>query len=332
MVGMENKQDHQDILLEMGTNEVEIAEFGIFLKNEQRYQSFGINVAKIREIIKTPSYMSIPTSHQNVLGVFKLRDKIIPIIDLGGWLNESSATETENSFVIVTEFNQDNFGFLVHKIETIHRMSWEKVLPPTKQAQTDVKTNCITGIVSLGYDEKKLMLMIDFEKIVADINPELSLSIRADKKIIDHLDGGNPPPKVLLAEDSSIVRDLLSGILRDGGFDVVSVNNGKLAWQYLNDWKAKAEESNAPLESIIQMVVTDIEMPQMDGHSLLRKIKEDQELKTVPVILFSSLIYEEIRRKGDLLGADAQISKPEIGNLLTIVDDVLKKRKSSVET
>lgn len=325
MVGMENKSDRQEILLEMGTNEVEIAEFGIFLKDSQRYQSFGINVAKIREIIKTPEYMGIPTSHHNVLGVFKLRDKIIPLIDLGGWLNESEYENHDNTYVIVAEFNQDNFGFLVHRIETIHRMSWEKVLPPA-QVNQDIRNNCITGIVTLGTDGKKLMLMVDFEKIVSDINPEVSLSINADKNIIDQFDGGNPPPKVLLAEDSSIVRDLLKGILEDGGFDVVSVNNGKRAWEYVCDWKHKSAECNIPITEFVQMVVSDIEMPQMDGHSLLRKIKEDVELNNLPVILFSSLIYEEIRRKGDLLGADAQISKPEIGNLLNIVEEVLKKQ------
>jgi len=327
VVGMENKTNHQEILLETGTNEVEIAEFGIYLKNGERYQSFGINVAKIREIIKTPEYMGIPTSHQNVLGVFKLRDKIIPLIDLGGWLNESEGESYDKTYVIVAEFNQDNFGFLVHRIETIHRMSWEKVLPPA-QVQHDIRKNCITGIVALGQDEKKLMLMVDFEKIVSDINPEVSLSIKSDKHIIDQLDGGNPPPKVLLAEDSSIVRDLLKGILEDGGFDVVSVDNGKRAWGHVSQWKKESVDSDRPLTDFVQLVVTDIEMPQMDGHSLLRKIKEDTDMGQLPVILFSSLIYEEIRRKGDLLGADAQISKPEIGNLLNIVEDVLEKQKS----
>lgn len=327
MVGMEKKSERQEILLETGTNEVEIAEFGIYLKNGEKYQSFGINVAKIREIIKTPQYMGIPTSHKNVLGVFKLRDKIIPLVDLGGWLNESDGNETDNTYVIVAEFNQDNFGFLVHRIETIHRMSWEKVLPPA-QVQHDIRKNCITGIVPLGEDEKKLMLMVDFEKIVADINPEVSLSIKSDKNIIDQLDGGLPPPKVLLAEDSSIVRDLLRGILEEGGFDVVSVDTGKRAWEYVSKWKQQSEQSERPLTDYVQLVVTDIEMPQMDGHSLLRRIKEDSTVNQLPVILFSSLIYEEIRRKGDLLGADAQISKPEIGNLLNIVEDVLEKNKT----
>jgi two-component system chemotaxis response regulator CheV len=315
----------QDILLEIGTNEVEIAEFGIFHENGIDFQSFGINVAKVREIIKTPDYMKIPNTHKDVLGVFKLREKIIPLIDLGNWLNYKPGDGLEDTYVIVTEFSQDNFGFLVHKIETIHRMSWEKVLPPI-EAQSSITKNCITGMVDLATDnKKKVMFMIDFEKIVTDINPEASLSIETDKNIIEKLKTDIKNPKVLLAEDSGIIRDLIKGILDKGGFEVISVNNGKRAWDHIKEWKAEAIEKNVEINDIIQFVITDIEMPQMDGHSLLRKIKEDSELKTLPVILFSSLIYEEIRRKGDLIGADAQISKPEIGNLLKIVDDVLKK-------
>ena len=322
---MKNKQD---ILLETGTNEVEIAEFGIYSDDGGRYQSFGINVAKVREIIPIPRYLTISNSHANIIGVFTLRDKVIPLVDLGAWLNYKSYRDLDKSYVIVTEFDQDNFGFIVHKIETIHRMSWEKVLPPVNVGD-GMNNDCITGIVTLEEDNKnKIMMMIDFERIVADINPEASLSVNADRTIIDKLDAGNPPPRVLLAEDSTIMRDLLSGILEKGGFDVVKVNNGKKAWEHLNEWKNQATSEEKLLEEYIQLVLTDIEMPQMDGHSLTRKIKEDAALQSVPVILFSSLIYEEIRRKGEVIGADAQISKPEIGNLLTIVEDVLSKKKT----
>ena len=319
---MPNKQD---ILLEIGTNEVEIAEFGIFHEYGTDFQSFGINVAKVREIIKTPNYMKIPNTHKDVLGVFKLREKIIPLIDLGSWLNYKPGVDMDDTYVIVTEFSQDNFGFLVHNIETIHRMSWERVLPPL-EVQSNIAKNCITGMVDLTSDnKKKVMFMIDFEKIVTDINPEASLSINTDKNIIDKLDTGETNPKVLLAEDSGIIRDLIKGILEKGGFEVINVNNGKQAWNHIMDWKNEAKEKDVIINDIIKFVITDIEMPQMDGHSLLRKIKEDPDIRTLPVILFSSLIYDEIRRKGDLIGADAQISKPEIGNLLKIVNDVLKK-------
>ena len=321
--------ENKEILLETGTNEVEIAEFEIYLKDkENTKQQFGINVAKVREIIKIPKYISIPNSQANILGVFKLREKIIPLINLAGWMNE----EIENinlskCYVIVAEFNQNNFGFLIHGVRTIHRMSWEKILPPSNISQNSrsIKTDCITGIVNF---EDRIMMMIDFEKIVADINPEISLSIKEDEKIIKDVQQiGKGKQKILLAEDSGIVRDLLAGILEKGGFEVVHVNNGKLALEYLSAFLEDAKKGNKTINDVIQLVITDIEMPQMDGHSLCRKIKENSELKTLPVVLFSSLIYEEIKRKGELIGADAQISKPEIGNLLNIVRDILKKKQ-----
>lgn len=326
---MIEKKD-QEILLETGTNEVEIAEFEIYLKDQKSVkQSFGINVAKVREIIKVPPFIKIPNSNENIMGVFKLREKIIPLINLAGWLNE----ETENvnlskSYAIVTEFNQANFGFLIHGIKTIHRMSWDKVLSPAN-ISNNIKNENITGVVSF---DDRIMMMIDFEKIVADISPEMSLSIEADKKIIEDVQKiGKGKQKVLLAEDSGIVRDLLAGILEKGGFEVVHVNNGQLALEYLNAFAEEAKKQNKMVNDIVQLVITDIEMPQMDGHSLCRKIKEDHNLKTLPVVLFSSLIYEEIKKKGEAIGADAQISKPEIGNLLNIVRGILKKKQEELK-
>ena len=138
-------KNNNEILLETGTNEVEIAEFQIYLKDKKDIkQSFGINVAKVREIIKTPKFVSLPQANKNILGVFKLREKIIPLINLAGWLNErTDDIELSNCFVIVTEFNNVNFGFLIHGIETIHRISWSKVLPPSSITD-NIKEDCIT--------------------------------------------------------------------------------------------------------------------------------------------------------------------------------------------
>ncbi|MBN1502358.1 chemotaxis protein CheV [Candidatus Woesearchaeota archaeon] len=327
---MEKKEDKQEILLETGTNELEVAEFGIIQKNQKNMvQTFGINVAKIREIIKIPKYISIPNTNQYVMGIFKLRDQIIPLINLAGWLNE----ETEDidflkCYVIITEFNQQNFGFLIHDVRTIHRMSWERVLSPMDITH-NIQNESITGIVTF---DDRIMLMLDFEKIVADISPELSLSVETDKKVIEDVQHiGQGKQKVLLAEDSGIVRDTLAKMLEKGGFEVVHVSNGKDAWEYLAAFLDEAKQKNGIVNDVIQLVIADIEMPQMDGHSLCRSIKEHAELKTLPVVLFSSLIYEEIKRKGELIGADAQISKPEIGNLLTIIRDILRKKQEELK-
>lgn len=318
----------KEILLETGTNELEVAEFGIYLKGKsQIMQTFGINVAKIREIIKLPKFIRIPQASDNVLGVFKLREKVIPLIDLAEWLGEETEEiDFEKCYVIVTEFDQLNFGFMIHDIKTIHRLSWEMVIPPNN-IDTNTSNNSITGVVKF---DDRIMMMLDFEKIVADINPELSLSVERDKDIIESIKSeGLGEPKVLIAEDSGIVRDLMVSMLEKGGFEVAHVNNGKLAWEYLEAFLDEAKGHDKPISSTVQAVIADIEMPQMDGHSLCRKIKEHPDMKNLPVILFSSLIYEEIKRKGDLIGADAQISKPEIGSLVTILRDILKKQGST---
>ena len=318
--------DNKNILLETGTNEVEIAEFGIYLKGEERCQSFGINVVKVREIIRTPEFKVLPNTPNNVVGVFTLRDKIIPIINLAGWLNYKDDMDLKNTFVIVTEFNQDNFGFLVHKIEQIYRMSWEKVLPPIS-FNTGIDEDCVTGVVLLGENDEKIMFMLDFEKIVADINPSSSMDLELDVMKIKSDDFTDKT--VLLAEDSGMIRSMLRDILEKGGFNVVDVGNGKIAWNLIQKWGDEATKKNIPINDLLTLVITDIEMPQMDGHSLLRNIKENPQYKPLPVILFSSLIYEEMRKKGEYIGADAQISKPEFKNLLNVVSEVLNKKHKS---
>lgn len=325
---MQYEDKNHEILLETGTNELEIAEFGIYIKgSENKIQTFGINVAKVREIIKTPDFILIPDTDPNIMGVFKLREKVVPLINLSKWLNEKvEDIDIADCFVIVTEFNNGNFGFLVHAIRTIHRVSWKAVLPPTSMNDTHVRADSITGLVPL---EDKIMLMVDFEKIVADINPEIGMKIREDKAVIEESKNLGTGKTAIIAEDSVLMRDMITSILEKGGFNVVAANNGKLAWENIEKFHNKSKEEKKSITDYIQVVVSDIEMPQMDGHSLTKKIKDDEDLKILPVILFSSLIYEEMRRKGEAIGADAQISKPEIGNLLNIIKELLEKQKSS---
>jgi two-component system chemotaxis response regulator CheV len=319
-------QSNTNILLETGTNELEIAEFEIMLKNKDVMQSFGINVAKVREIIKIPEFIKIPSAHPNVIGVFKLRNKIIPLISLAGWLNEDvDQIDIRRCYVIVTEFNKDNFGFLVHGIKRIHRMSWEKVLAPTN-VDSFADIGSITGIVPFN---DRIMLMIDFEKIVTNINTNVGLDLNSvTDDVTKDLDVAKGS-RVIVAEDSSLIRDLMHSILTKAGFEVMLFQNGRLAWEYMNMIKEKVSSEGSNLSDYIKALVSDIEMPQMDGHSLCKNVKEDSLLKSLPVVLFSSLIYEEMRKKGDAVGANAQISKPEIGSLVKIVNDLIKNSQSN---
>jgi two-component system, chemotaxis family, chemotaxis protein CheV len=320
---MEN--ENQGILLESGTNELEIVEFGIKSNNGDKsngrgLESFGINVAKVREIINLPTITAIPTSHPNIKGVFNLRNRVIPLVDLAEWLQlESDGKDSKKNKVIVTQFNNAFFGFLVGNVNRIYRVSWEEVEPPTENVFCSMNENCITGLIKMS---DRIILMLDFEKIVADINPNLGIHLEG----LQNKEEDQEEITVLIAEDSQVLRTLLTETLGPVGFKVIMTNNGKDAWDKLEDvFLPLAQDGNTPINDIIQLVITDIEMPQMDGHHLIKKIKEHPELKTLPIIVFSSLINEEIKRKGKSVGADIQIAKPEIGRLAAVAHELLKK-------
>jgi two-component system chemotaxis response regulator CheV len=305
-----------NILLETGTNELEIVEFLISMDDGKK-QSFGINVAKVREIIKVPQYDQIPNANKNIVGVFQLRNKVIPLISLNSYLHQNEVEDMKNAKVIVTEFNQQNLGFLIQSIDSIHRVSWEKVLSPA-EIIIDVKTNAVVALVALP---TKTMMLLDFEKIVSDINPAVSLNLGELQQ--DTVPKGDN--KVLIADDSPLMREMLFDIMSKGGFQIETVNNGKKALEKLLFAKGEVKNLGARLGNYYDLIITDIEMPQMDGHTLCKAIKGDDILKELPVILFSSLIYDELRKKGDTVGADAQISKPDINQLVHVSKDLILK-------
>lgn len=298
-----------NILLESGTNELEILEFTV------GGNSYGINVAKIKEIIPYRKPTPIPNAHTFIEGIFMPRDQIITIIDLCKCLTGKSGVENPSAgMYIVTNFNQLNVGFHVDTVIGIHRISWTDIAKP--DATLDNSGNGIAiGIIKL---DGKLIIILDFEKIVADISPETGLKVSA----IDNLKGRtrNDIP-ILTAEDSPLLRKLIHDCLEKAGYtNITSTMNGQEAWDLICDYKDKGT-----IDQNVKCVITDIEMPQMDGHRLAKLIKTDNDLKNIPVIIFSSLVNDEMKRKGETLGVDAQLSKPEIGHLVEAIDRLLLK-------
>jgi two-component system chemotaxis response regulator CheV len=293
------------ILLESGTNELEIMEFRV------GKELFGINIAKIREIIRAQEVKFMPNSNEMVEGIFKQREDIITVIDLSKCLNlERLSEDKSHDIFIITHFNKLDFAFRIESVVGIDRVSWESIRKPDAVIYGG-KDSVATGIAEY---KGKLITILDFEKIVADISPESTitmnslerLGIRAERK-----------KKILIAEDSILLSSLIIEALHRSGYvNTIKAANGKEAWDYLTE----AKESNLPLSECVSCVISDIEMPLMDGHRLTKLIKEDPELKHLPVILFSSLITDEIRIKGQEVGADAQITKPEIYELVNIID------------
>lgn len=310
-----------NILLEAGTNELEIVEF--YLEEAARepgvsYKGYyGVNVAKVLEIIRKPKITGMPeTTHSAVLGAFNQRSHIIPLIDLSAWLGKERV-ETEPPKVIVTEFNQITSSFLVSGVTRIHRISWEAVEQPNAYVST-LSNNSITGVVRL---EGRIVFILDLERIIADLNPALGLKL--DETIKWKADDAY---KALVADDSALVREMLKDLLQKAGFVVEAVHNGREAWDRLTQIKAKAEAEGRPLTDFVHVLVSDIEMPSMDGHNLTRRVKEDPVLRTLPVMLFSSLITEKLRHKGLAVGADDQISKPEVSRLALRAKELIEKR------
>lgn len=295
------------ILLESGTNELEIMEFTV------GGELFGINIAKIREIMRAQETKRMPNSHNFVEGIFKQRGEVITVIDLAKCLNIERSENKSHDIFILTHFNKLNFAFRVESVVGIDRVSWEDIKKPDKVIYSG-EDSVATAIAEY---KDRLITILDFEKIIADISPETSITLDRLDELGDRVESQK---KILVAEDSMMLSNLIIGFLHKSGYkNTVKFNNGKEAWNYLTE----AKESGLPISNYVSCIVSDIEMPLMDGHRLTKLIKSDEKLKDIPVILFSSLISDELRIKGQEVGADEQITKPEIVELVNIIDRLI---------
>lgn len=226
----------------------------------------------------------------------------------------------EEGLFIITNFNKLNIAFHVDAVCGIHRVSWADIIKPDSTINSQ-DYGVSTGVIKL---QDRLVVILDFEKIVTDISPETGLKISE----VEEMEGNavREETPILIAEDSPLLRKLITDCLREAGYThQIIANNGLEAW---NDIKRLYAEGT--LDDHIHCVITDIEMPEMDGHRLTKLVKSDEDLRHLPVVIFSSLVNEEMRRKGEALGADAQLTKPEIGKLVKVIDDLMEKRKLKV--
>ncbi|WP_028236086.1 chemotaxis protein [Pseudobutyrivibrio sp. MD2005] len=296
-----------NILLESGTNELEVLEFKV------GSNFYGINVAKIREILLYQPVTPLPNAHPSIEGIFMPRDIMISVISLRKCLNITEEATTDGLFII-TNFNSLNTAFHVDEVLGIHRVSWEDIIKPDATISSD-ESGVSTGVIKL---EDRLVVILDFEKIVTDINPETGLKVSEMDDYESHDRSKSP---IMLCEDSPLLSKLIVECLKKAGYTNLIVNmNGQEGWDKLVEMHKAGTVLND-----VHLIITDIEMPLMDGHRLCKLVKENETLKNIPVIIFSSLINDEIRRKGESLGADAQLTKPEIGKLITVVDELVAK-------
>ena len=297
-----------NILLDTGTNELEILEFMIAGK------SFGINVAKVKELMQHCEVRFLPNAHQCVEGVFQPRDELYTVLNLAKYLGLPDSENQHKDIYIITSFNNMKVAFHVHGVESIHRYSWTEIEKPDSIIYGG-DDGVVTGIVKI---EGQISAILDFEKIAFDINPETGLKLSE----IDDLGQRERSDKpILIAEDSVLLRKMLLEALHKAGYmNILSFTNGAEAWDKI----AKLRDTKENLFESVALVITDIEMPQMDGLHLTKRIKDDPELRKLPVIVFSSIIDEQMQLKCEEVGANAQLSKPEIGKLVSVIDRLIQ--------
>lgn len=298
-----------EILLESGTNEIEIMQFTIY------GELYGINVAKVKEIMVSDKVKTMPHVHPAVEGIFKPRGTMLTVVDLPFYLSGKPTEKNARDLFIITNFNKMFIAFRVHTIVEISRISWSAIRKPDSSI-TQGEDGVATGIAECG---DQLVTILDFEKIVAEIAPETGIKLSEIDKL-GKRERSNVP--ILMAEDSVLLTKMIESALKKAGYvNIMPFNNGEEAWDYLSGVK-----DSAALDDKVQLIITDIEMPKMDGHRLTKLVKDDKKLKSIPLIIFSSLINHEMMLKGKELGADEQLTKPEIGHLVEVIDKLLERK------
>lgn len=291
-----------DILLESGTNELEIL---VFTLAGQRY---GVNVAKVREVIEPVALTKLPESHEAMDGVFQLRNIVIPSISLRRCLHLGGGDDGECK-IIIMEFNDVRVGFSVSTVEQIYRVSWKSV-----SAVPNVEGVQGAPVTSVAHINDNMVLMLDFEQIVFEIGG-VDLFEQNASRIEKNLERGDQ--RILLAEDSGVMRKLIQGNLVKAGYANIEVcNDGQEAWEIL-------ERDVADSDASFALIITDIEMPRMDGLYLTKQIKAHAALKHLPVIVFSSLVSVDNDKKCKAVGANAQITKPQLAELVELIDRLI---------
>lgn len=302
-----------NILLESGTNELELLEFQVGENN------FGINISKVVEIMINQDVTPVPNSPDAVEGVFIPRDQLISVIDLHKVIN-TSHTSTGKEIFIICEFNRIHVAFHVTSVKGIQRISWSDISDPPAVSSGDSSgaAGLSTGVAKI---DDRIIIILDFEKIVSMLNREAGLDVTGlDRINRPGEDIGNK--RLVVADDSKFLNKMISDSLVNIGFhNIVSFSNGQDAWEYVSSFKDKEGD----ITDHISCVISDIEMPKMDGHRLTKLIKDDPVLKKIPVLLFSSLINEQMTAKGKSVGADGQFSKPQIKELISYLIEILSK-------
>ncbi len=286
-----------------GSNRMEVLLFSLGTR-----EVFGINVFKVREVTKTPVVTRTPNLPRGVKGVISLRGQIIPVVDLAQFINIDDPAVSSGATMMVTEFNRRTQGFLVHEVDRIIRVEWDKIKAPDNVVSG--AETLVTAITEL--EGGKLVSILDVEQILVSAFGEIG---------IPDIPAAPPVERSLFfADDSAIARKKIQEVLDKLGISYHQASNGQEAWSKLRAMADQAQANGRALNETLSVILTDAEMPEMDGYVLTKQIKGDARFRDIPVIMHSSLSSEANKAMGKAVGVDQYVGKFEA----TILADTLR--------
>ncbi len=302
-----------------GTNRLEVLLFSLGTDSKtKREEVFGINVFKVREVMHIPAITHAPDMPDVVEGMVSLRGVMVPVINLSRFCG--IATDVPPQILMITEYNTHVQGFLVNSVDTIERLDWEDVKAPPPML-TKRLGGLVTAVAEL--DKDRLVMILDVEKVLAETG-----GFYDNDDVFDGIEKHDADEHitVLFADDSSVARGQISKTLEHMGIEYISTNTGAEAWAKLNEIAEHAEATGTAITDKIQFILTDVEMPEMDGYVLTRNVKNDSRFENIPIIMHSSLTSEANKALGKGVGADAYVPKFQPKELSNTLNKLIKAR------
>ncbi|HEX8947813.1 MAG TPA: chemotaxis protein [Dissulfurispiraceae bacterium] len=310
--------------MKVGANEMELVVFrmyGTHPDGSSEILDYGVNVAKVREIIPMPTLTKVPDMPAYAEALTEVRGEVIPIVDLGKWMKIVPPADRElRPKVIVLEMLGTTVGMIVHDVERIRRIKWDQIKPPPSLLQAK-HSGRVTGVTKIDDDGESLLLILDLESVISEMGGLVSKQEVALAEI-ERVASKKLQGTVLIADDSGVARRVLKDTLENAGLHIIEAVDGKQALGILNDFLQKIGDQ--PITNFLQLIISDVEMPEMDGLTFTKNVKANPKLQALPIIINTSLSGEENREKAKGVGADGYLVKFDVTMLLHEVSRFLK--------
>jgi two-component system chemotaxis response regulator CheV len=305
-----------------GTNKLEILLFSLGTDlRTGRQETFGINVFKVREVMRTPVVTAAPDMPAAVKGMVSLRGILVPVVDLADFIGMQ--TETPRDIMIVTEYNGHTQGFLVESVDTILRLDWSKMRVPPEMLTANLG-GLVTAVTEL--QDGRLVMMLDVERILSET------AKYDDEMVFSAIQPiGKEGLTILYADDSSVARGQIERTLNALGIRGVAAMNGRQAWDELQKIANYADATGRAVKDLVQLILTDVEMPEMDGYILTKNIKSDPRFAGIPVIMHSSLSSMSNQQLGKSVGVDDYVPKFEAQRLAETLSRLLLREEPAAQ-